>query len=408
MQNRLQLSIQLMVALLTLSAQVIVSLYVEDLVYLAQHIDEGSPHSLEDKLAMFNAILWVGQLSFQLILFLMVRKIALTISNPVVDLQQAMTHMDRESNISHKVPLGHNKDEVHSMAQAFNSLVQRLRNTLKSINTGSEQVSQAAADLTQTAQHIANTAQQQQSQASQVAQSVRSIQSTVAEVKNQVQQASDISQQAWHVADQGNHVVLKVADNSQHLAEEVNQTADVIAKLNAESERVNAIVGTIRDIAEQTNLLALNAAIEAARAGEQGRGFAVVADEVRTLSVRTSHATHEIAAVITDMQRETDDAVRRMRTTVAQVSLGVSYSQEAADALTQIRDASTKTTDRIQEIAQAMQQQLREAEHIAREVNAIATMSQENSQASHHTLKASERLKSLAENLDQQVHQFRV
>jgi methyl-accepting chemotaxis protein len=404
MQNRLQFIIQLMVALLTLIAQVIISLHVEYLVDLAQH----SPHSIEEKLAIFNAILWVGQLGVQIILFLIVRKIALTISNPVVDLQQAMTNMDRESNISYEVPLAHNKDEVYSMAQAFNSLIQRLRNALKSINVGGAQVSQAAADLTKTAQHIANTAQKQQSQADQVAQSVYSIQSTVAEVKNQVQQASDISQQAWHLADQGNHVVLKVADNIQHLAEEVNQTADVIAKLNAESERVNAIVDTIRDIAEQTNLLALNAAIEAARAGEQGRGFAVVADEVRTLSIRTSQATHEISKVINDMQRETDHAVRRMRTLVEQVSLGVSYSQEAAETLTQIRDASTKTSDRIQEITQAMQQQLHAAEHIAREVNAIAAMIQENSQASHHTLKASEQLKRLAENLDQQVHQFRV
>jgi methyl-accepting chemotaxis protein len=362
----------------------------------------------ERKLMLINLALWALQFIFQAALFLVVRHIAQSISNPVVQLQQSMTRMADESNLTHAIPLSRHHDEVHSMGKAFNTLITRLQGTLKSINTGSEQVSSAANELTATAYNILDAAERQRHRADQVAQSVKSIRNNVGEVNTRVHQASDISFEAWEVADQGTNVVRQASNNSEHLAQEVSQMADVIAKLGEESERVSGIVSTIRDIAEQTNLLALNAAIEAARAGEQGRGFAVVADEVRTLSVRTSQATREISDVIHTISRETDAAVARMRTTVTQVQLGVEYSHKAAEALSRIRDTSTQTSERIHEIATAMKDQLQEADRIASEVGDIARMTEESTSSMRKSLAASEHLQALAQGLDKQVHQFKV
>jgi methyl-accepting chemotaxis protein len=407
MQNRLQISIQLFVATLTLSAQIIIGYYVEHLVYLAQHPDT-SVGNLEDSLALFNVVLWGAQILFQVVLFLMVRQIAQSISKPVAQLEQSMTRMAQDSNLTHPVKLGQHQDEVYKMGKAFNTLIAHLQSTLKVINRGSEQVSGAASELTATAHTILTATEKQRHRADQVARSIKSIRDNVGDVNERVQQASDISHTAWHVADQGSQVVRQASDNSEHLALEVSQMADVIAKLGQESERVSGIVSTIRDIAEQTNLLALNAAIEAARAGEQGRGFAVVADEVRTLSVRTSQATREISDVIHTIGHETDAAVARMRTTVSQVQLGVEYSHKAAESLDSIRHASTRTSERIQEIANAMTNQLQEADRIAKEVSDIAQMTEESSSAMRQSLAASEHLQSLAEGLDKQVHRFKV
>jgi methyl-accepting chemotaxis protein len=410
MQNRLQVMIQFFVAIMTISAQIVLGYYIQDLIQiaLADHHDAQLVASLQDKLAVFNGMMWSMQFIFQGVLFLIVRKIAKTITTPVVNLQQSMALMERESNLTYPVPFSVHQDEVYAMATAFNALVNRLKTTLKTINKGSEALSRAACELTATAHHVLTASERQRQRADQVAQSIKSIRDNVSDVNTRVDQASDISQQAWHVADQGTSVVRQASDNSEHLAIEVSQMADVIAKLGQESERVNGIVDTIRDIAEQTNLLALNAAIEAARAGEQGRGFAVVADEVRTLSVRTSQATREISEVIHTIGHETDAAVARMRTTVNQVQLGVDYSHKAAEALSQIREASTHTSERIQEIALAMKNQLQEAEHIANEVGGIARMTEDSSNAMRQTLVASEHLTSLAESLDKQVHQFKV
>jgi methyl-accepting chemotaxis protein len=361
-----------------------------------------------DELHSLNMMMWLGQFLIQVLLFLIIRSIAKSITHPVIELENTMLQIEQASDLTKRAKLSVHRDEIYMMAEAFNSLVCRLQSMLKMVNGGSLEVRNASSSLNKTTRHILTGIEKQRSRAEEVAQSVQSIKLTADEVNSKVEQASSMSQEAWSVADQGSNVVKMTAETSEHLAVEVSQMADAISKLGEQSERVGGIVSSIGDIAEQTNLLALNAAIEAARAGDQGRGFAVVAEEVRALSIRTSQATDEITEVIRTIQSETDLAVNRMRTTVEQVQLGVRYSHEAESALGRIRQASLKTSERIQEISDAMQMQLREADRISREMGDITNMADANVTEMSKTLSASEDMQKLALSLENQVQKFKV
>lgn len=359
-------------------------------------------------LAMANLLLWGLQLLFQITLFFLVRYVAQTISRPVINLQQAMSKMEKQSDLTYLIPTPPHADEIADMTTAFKKLIQRLGHVLRTINHGSAQVNQAAMELTSTAHQILDAATRQQDRAQQVSSSVNVIKNNVQSVNERVQETSNISMNAWELANKGSTVITRATDKIEYLSDEMRVMSDAMTTLGRESARIGGIVNAIQDIAEQTNLLALNAAIEAARAGEQGRGFAVVADEVRALSVKTAHATREISDVILPMQEEIERAVKRMQSTLEQVQLGVTYSHDAAEALDKIRHAATLTSEHIQDIGNAMRQQLQEAEQIANEVSNIATMSIDSSQAMRQTLAAAQNLQSLANKLDDQVHQFNV
>jgi methyl-accepting chemotaxis protein len=194
----------------------------------------------------------------------------------------------------------------------------------------------------------------------------------------------------------------------EKIAAVVNESATAIKELGRSSEKIGEIIGVIDDIADQTNLLALNAAIEAARAGEQGRGFAVVADEVRKLAERTTTATKEIASMIKGIQSETGNAVGSMEKGTKEVEDGKLLADKAGDALREILDGNQKLTDMIQQIATAATEQSSAAEEISKNVEQVSVTAKESATGNQQAAKAAEDLSGQAEELNRIVSQFKV
>jgi len=194
----------------------------------------------------------------------------------------------------------------------------------------------------------------------------------------------------------------------QNIAERVQESARTVESLGARSDQIGAIVGTIEDIADQTNLLALNAAIEAARAGEQGRGFAVVADEVRALAERTTRATKEIGTMIKGIQSETAGAVSSMEHGVREVEKGMDSSRKSGEALSQIVDAISEVSMQVHQIATAAEEQTAVTGEISSNIHQITDVVSDTARGAHETATAASQLSSLAGELQRIVGRFKL
>ncbi len=228
------------------------------------------------------------------------------------------------------------------------------------------------------------------------------------EVARNASSASQAAQEADGEAGNGKQVVSASIDAINALAGEVEKAAEVIDKLETDSENISKVLDVIKGIAEQTNLLALNAAIEAARAGEQGRGFAVVADEVRTLASRTQQSTEEIHEIIERLQADAESAVQVMNTGRGQAQSSVEQAAHAGESLERIAKAVTTISDMNAQIASAAEEQTAVAEEINRNIVGITQAGQESAQGAQQTATSSEELAKLAARLQGLVSQFRV
>ena len=300
------------------------------------------------------------------------------------------------------------KDELGVISTNFNMFIEKLHGMISQIATTSNQVAAASIQLQATAEHIATGAEEVAAQAGTVATAGEEMSATSGDIAQNCQKASEGAQRASQAASDGGMVVGKTVEVMGQIAQKVQESAKTVENLGQRSDQIGAIIGTIEDIADQTNLLALNAAIEAARAGEQGRGFAVVADEVRALAERTTRATKEIGEMIKAIQRETKGAVIAMEQGVQQVETGTEEAAKSGQALQDILAQVNDVAMQVNQIATAAEEQTATTSEISSNMQQITEVVQQTSQGAHESATAAAQLSGNAEELQRLVRQFKL
>ena len=263
-------------------------------------------------------------------------------------------------------------EDCNFLKESFNKILLTLRSTITKVTDVSHRVIQNVDSLAEKMNVLDRTAKDQLSQVDQIASSATEISQTIVDSARNASNASEMAREATSIADKGKSTVRKTVDAIVAISDSVRESSHTIEELGKSSLEIGKIVAVITDITDQTNLLALNAAIEAARAGEQGRGFAVVADEVRKLAERTSTATREITEKIRDIQEQSSISVNAMGKSSRQAEAGVTLADDAAEGLDEIVSANQKAMDMIQRIAAATEKQSAVSEDISHNMETIA------------------------------------
>ncbi|MFN7425685.1 MAG: methyl-accepting chemotaxis protein [bacterium] len=335
--------------------------------------------------------------------FLVSRSILL----PVQGLRDVLKAAQRDNDLTVRARVA-GSDELGQAMGAFNALMAQWQQTVGRIKVDAARLSGASTSVASATRDIAGQAHAQSEAASSTAASVEEVSVSISQVAEHAEQTQGIAQQATALSENGRETMRKAAQSMTRLAGSVQESAGLIEALSRRSAEISTIVEVIRDISEQTNLLALNAAIEAARAGEQGRGFAVVADEVRKLAERTGASTTEISALTGTIQSEVASAVAQLKQSTAQVNEGVGLSAEVEQALAQIQDGAGSTRNFVGDIAWAAAEQRTASQDIARHVENIARMAEDSNRAIVVATDAARDLETLATAVNSQVSQFRV
>ena len=326
---------------------------------------------------------------------------------PISSMQVAISHSRDGGDLARRLDVA-SGSALAPVAAAYNGLMATLQGIITRMLFTSNQVSQASERLMVEARETVQGSEQQITAAESAAAAVAEVVSGVNHAAQRAADAANSAQEARGHSARGAAIVRDASAEIERIARSVDQAVQVVAALGERSGEISGIAKVIHAIADQTNLLALNAAIEAARAGEQGRGFAVVADEVRKLAERTSAATGEISTVIAAIQAETDSAIQAIRAGSLQASNGAQLARQAAEALETINAGAQDTLDNVSAIAAVMGEQSAKAQAIAGNVHDIIGLAEHNARNARDTLAESTQLGYLATNLQEAGKVFRL
>lgn len=330
-----------------------------------------------------------------------------SVMNPINDILSKLKLIHQDSDLTVKFTT-FNHDELGQISTSLTQVIEHLRGILHSIAEAANTVNSSANELSSFTQATNKRMQQQQAETEQTATAMNEMTATVAEVAQSASAAADSAKDADTYAANGNNIVMQSISSMSQLSDQIQKTAQVIGFLSNESQNIGRVLDVIKSIAEQTNLLALNAAIEAARAGEQGRGFAVVADEVRTLAQRTQKSTQEIEAMIATLQQGVKEAVNAMEIGINQVDDANDKANQAGQALKEIVSSVDSITELNTHIATAAEEQSSVAESINRSIIAISDIAEHSTASAAELSESVVNLTKLANSMRNQVSAFKL
>ncbi|MEI6207437.1 MAG: methyl-accepting chemotaxis protein [Desulfuromonadales bacterium] len=382
---------------------------IEAIEKLVEYLSKSGRSISEQNIVIANRSGWImmsAAVLGSILAFVLGLIISRSISVPVKNLSgQARQVADGDLRVNIDYRSG---DEVGELSEEFRAMTENLRRTISMVADTSSQVASAAGQLNATAGQIATGAEEVAAQSANVATAGEEMSATSGDIAQNCQMASEGAQRASKTASDGAVIVERTVAVMGEIAAKVQETAKTVESLGARSDQIGAIIGTIEDIADQTNLLALNAAIEAARAGEQGRGFAVVADEVRALAERTTRATKEIGEMIKAIQKETRGAVVAMEQGVRQVETGTEEAARSGHALRDILEQVNDVAMQVNQIATAAEEQTATTSEISSNIHQITEVVQTTSQGAHQSATAAAQLSGNAAELQRLVRLFKL
>ncbi|OPA90474.1 methyl-accepting chemotaxis protein [Pseudomonas fluorescens] len=361
--------------------------------------------STRHALSNANVTLAVVLIASLLLLLAQGRWVILSIMGPLQTASRIAASIAR-GNLSEPIVEPRRNDEAGLLIRSLSTMQRDLRGMIEVVRSNAQGVSGMSERLSQGCHEVAGSSQQQSGAASTMAAAASEMTASIEEITRHAGRALDMANQAEALAKDGGRVIHQVVKDMDGIARSAQQSAQVIRTLDKESEAIYSIIQVIKGIADQTNLLALNAAIEAARAGEQGRGFAVVADEVRSLAGRTSASTQEIASMVGRIQQNTREAVTSMEEGVSQVDKGMAVTAEVEKAIRDILQATLNTTELVNDISRTIGEQSLASNEISHQVEMIAGMSENNSRVIGQTASTTDELAGLASKLSQSVDRF--
>jgi len=351
--------------------------------------------------------LWAGQLLLQVILFFVISWIINRVIGPTKELQQTMLKMQTDGDLTKRVPI-RSKDEIGQTGMAFNEMASNFQSIVGQMHGYADQVVDSAHTLALDTENIVSGSQRQSDAASNTASAVEEMSASITSVADTASQVANLSTESMERANKGQTNLNDMMGELAQVEAAVLMMADSVSAFVKSTQSITSMTQQVRDIAEQTNLLALNAAIEAARAGEQGRGFAVVADEVRKLAEKSADSASQIDIVTKTLGDQSEQVERNVQSGLQSLQSSQKHMQEVAEVLVQANEAVIRVNVGVDDISSSVEEQKRASEEITKNVEHIADMAESNHVSVQGAVRAVATMEQVAAQLKQSVEHFKV